>query len=327
MKKARLTSEEEDLSAKDDHDDDHEDYADNDHEDNDTATVQTMHQRRPKSSNRSCQKDRHESGNSCSSIAAATATCTNKSLTSLVEGEQADVQAARAEDRVKHEMEMEVEVELEEERSLVVLSLSPLPPTNFEEGEGQLLSPPPDQLVYDFASSSDYLLPFEDLKFYMDPEERLLPPEQQQQLGQLLLPDRGSGSFNMLQAINVGGPQQQMVAPPSVTEASRISSWSPPSEVALPQLPRYEDIAMLPSFKDSSLSDHSESGLVELQPPAVAVQLPAATSCPSCHCDLSCTATAAVSLSVATSTTAGPSASCDSFLSFPEHSLDIEKYL
>jgi hypothetical protein len=177
---------------------------------------------------------------------------------------------------------------------------------------------PPDQLVYDF-SSSDYLLPFDDLKFYMDQEERSAPHEsQQQQELEPFLPDSSSESGFVGGGFHAGPTLLQPLLP-----ASSQFPWSP-VEAPPPAtpLPRYDHISPSSSFadKDRDVNIEVASGrLLELvQPqPHIVRRL---TSCPSCHCDLSCTAAAAAVVSP-------PQLSCDSFLSFPENSLDIEKFL
>ena len=202
-----------------------------------------------------------------------------------------------------------MELEEEEGEGRLVSLGSPLLQLEDSSHEAQQLQS--DQLVYDFTSS-DYLLPFEDLKFYMDQEERLLP-EQPQQMGQA--GGSGSGYGGVLHDLNTSAPLVLLPPQPPPSDTS-LFSWSPPTE-APPSLPRYDDISMRSSFDKDSAAENDSSRLIELQPPPGAARLPA--SCPSCHCDLSCTA-AVVNLPLV-------QASCDSFLSFPENSLDIEKFL
>jgi hypothetical protein len=232
------------------------------------------------------------------------------------------VRGSTEEARIKHEVEMEVEVELEEEEEDEARPVIPNSPPPLEVAEGQLS---PDQLVYDFTGA-DYLLPFEDLKFYMDQEERLLPPPSElQQTAAAAAPppsDGDTGGYDLIHDYNVVNPQLVMVAQPQRPPGdSSMFGWSPPAHTPPQLLQRYDDLS-LSSFnhKDGAAAANNDSDtrtrLTELEPPS-GVRM--AGSCPSCHCDLSCTA-------VVSFPSAGQP-SCDSFLNFPEHSLDIEKFL
>jgi hypothetical protein len=323
VKKSKPISDDDDLASKDDDDqpndddDDANDRDDDDREDHNTAKVQTAYTNR---------RRRRRGGSCCSlqdSKAAAVASTTAVSTNS-------DLQPA-AEERIKDEVEMEVDVELEEEEESRVqfLGLTSAPvqqqlsleERQLREAEAQLEEQlPPDQLVYDF-SSSDYLLPFDDLKFYMDQEERTVPQEsQQQQELEPFLPDSSSESGFVGTGLNGFHAGPTLLQP--LLPASSQFPWSPvEAPPPVTPLPRYDHISPSSSFdKDRDVNIEAVSGrLLELvQPqPHVVRRL---TSCPSCHCDLSFTAAAAAVVSP-------PQLSCDSFLSFPENSLDIEKFL
>jgi hypothetical protein len=322
VKKSKPISDDDDLASKDDDDqpdDDDDNDRDDDREDNNTAKVPTAYNNRR----------RRRRGGSCCSLqdnkAAVVASTTAVSTNS-------DLQPA-AKERIKDEVEMEVDVELEEEEEesraqFLGLTSAPvqqqlsLEERQLREAEGQLEEQlPPDQLVYDF-SSSDYLLPFDDLKFYMDQEERSVPHESQQQQQELepFLPDSSSESGftgGGLSGFHAGPTLLQPLLP-----ASSQFPWSPvEAPPPVTTLPRYDHISPSSAFdKDRDVNVEVVSGrlleLVQPQPHMVR----RLTSCPSCHCDLSCTAAAAAVVSP-------PQLSCDSFLSFPENSLDIEKFL
>jgi len=325
VKKCKLTSDDEDdFASKDDEEQPDDNDHDYDHAGNNTAKPQTAQTNR-----------RRRRGESCHENSKAVASSTTAKPNSKLDRAWPPTAATSRVESIKHEVEMEVDVELEEEEEsraqLLCLASSPLQQQlSLEEGElreaerqleeaGRQL--PPDQLVYDFRSS-DYLLPFDDQMFYMDQEERLVPSDeqlQQQQHQQLLqqqldpfLPDRHNRrSFD--------GGMNDLDMGPSVMQPVPATqfTWSPlEAPPAASPLPGYDQISPSSSFdKDRDVNIEVLSGrLVELQPQPL-------TSCPRCHCDLSCTAAAVI-------VNPPPSQlSCDSFLSFPENSLDIEKFL